>query len=83
MPATQGPCRIGCLGDIVTRAATDTRPSWWVIPEDDQIIDPDLQAAMAASINATVTRIKSSHVVMLSHPREVAKVILNAVASVR
>jgi pimeloyl-ACP methyl ester carboxylesterase len=67
----------------VTHAATDTRTSWWVIPEDDQIIDPDLQAAMAARINATVTRIKSSHVVMLSHPKEVAKVILNAVASVR
>jgi pimeloyl-ACP methyl ester carboxylesterase len=81
--ATQGPFLIGCLGDKVTHAATDTRPSWWVIPEDDQIIDPDLQAAMAARINATVTRIKSSHVVMLSHPKEVAKVILDAVASVR
>jgi hypothetical protein len=42
----------------VTHAATGTGPSLWVIPEDDQIIDPDLQAAMAARINATLTRMR-------------------------
>ncbi len=83
LTATQGPFSMGCLGDTVTLAASDTRPSWWVIPKEDQIIDPDLQAAMAARINAKVESIKSSHVVLLSHPREVADVILSAVASIR
>jgi pimeloyl-ACP methyl ester carboxylesterase len=80
--ATQGPFLLGLLGDRVTRAAGQRVPSWWVLPEDDQIIDPRLQAAMAAGINSTVTRISSSHVAMISHPREVAEVILRAVASV-
>ncbi|HTB88405.1 MAG TPA: alpha/beta hydrolase [Steroidobacteraceae bacterium] len=83
LTATQGPFLIGCLGDTVSQAAGDTRPSWWVIPKDDQIIAPELQAAMAARIGATVTSIKSSHVVMLSHPQEVAEVILDAAAGKR
>jgi pimeloyl-ACP methyl ester carboxylesterase len=80
--ATQGPFPLGLLGDKVTRAAGQRLPSWWVLPENDQIIDPRLQAAMAAGINSTVTRIASSHVAMSSHPREVAEVILRAVAGV-
>jgi pimeloyl-ACP methyl ester carboxylesterase len=79
--ATQGPFLIGCLGDKVTQVSG--KPSWWVLPEEDQIIDPNLQAGMAAQIGATVVKIRSSHVVMLSHPEEVARVILKAVASAR
>jgi pimeloyl-ACP methyl ester carboxylesterase len=83
LTATQGPFLLAALGDRVSTAAGETKPSWWVIPTEDQIINPDLQAAMAARINATVTKIRSSHVVMLSHPREVADVIFNAVAAAR
>jgi len=79
--ATQGPFLIACLAGKVTQVSG--KPSSWVLPEEDQIIDPNLQAAMAAQINATVTKIHSSHVAMLSHPQEVAKVILSAVASLR
>ncbi len=79
--ATQGPFLIGCLADKVSRVSD--KPSWWVLPEEDQIVDPALQAGMAAQINATVVKIHSSHVAMLSHPDEVARVILQAVASVR
>jgi pimeloyl-ACP methyl ester carboxylesterase len=83
LTATQGPFLIDCLGDTVSQAASDTRPSWWVIPKDDQIIAPDLQAAMAARIGATIKSVKSSHIVMLSHPQEVAEVILDAAANRR
>jgi pimeloyl-ACP methyl ester carboxylesterase len=79
--ATQGPFLIGCLADKVTQVSG--KPSWWVLPEEDQIIDPNLQAGMAAQINADVTKIHSSHVAMLSHPDEVARVILKAVASTK
>jgi pimeloyl-ACP methyl ester carboxylesterase len=81
LTATQGPFLIACLTDAITQDATDTRASWWVIPTEDQIINPELQVAMAARIRAKVQKIRSSHVVMLSHPREVAEVILNAAAS--
>ena len=38
---------------------------------------------LKSAVHAAVTSVTSSHVVMMSHPREVAEVILNAVASVR
>jgi hypothetical protein len=38
---------------------------------------------MAAGIKARVTELDSSHVAMLSKPAEVAKVILEAAASVK
>jgi pimeloyl-ACP methyl ester carboxylesterase len=83
LTATQGPFAAACLGDTVSEAASATRPSWWVIPTNDQIINPELQLSMAARINATVKTVASSHVVMLSHPREVADVIVDAAASVQ
>jgi hypothetical protein len=38
---------------------------------------------MSARIGAKVTRVKASHVPMLSHPAQVAEVIAAAAASIR
>jgi len=62
----------------VTKAAWKTRPSWYVRAEQDKIIEPAAQAAMAKRINATTTNVAASHVPMLSKPNEVAAVILVA-----
>jgi pimeloyl-ACP methyl ester carboxylesterase len=76
--ATQGPISTTVFGAKVATPAWKTKPSWYVRAEDDQMIDPAGQALMAKRANATVTSIKSSHVAMLSHPADVAKVILAA-----
>lgn len=52
--------------------------NYYIIPTLDQIIDPVLQLFFATRMNATVFHLKSSHAVMVSHPIEVAKVILLA-----
>ncbi len=83
MMATQGPWFYGCLGDKVTKAAWHDKPSWWVLTEDDQIIDPRLQQGMAVAANATVTKVQSSHVAMLSKPNEVAAAIEAAANSIK
>ncbi len=75
---TQGPWAARCLDDVITKAAWKSKPSYWVLSEDDHMIDPRFQAGMAAGIKATVTKVKASHVVMLSHPKEVADVIIAA-----
>lgn len=82
LTATQSPWFYGCLADKVTKAAWHDKPSWWVLTEKDQIIDPRLQQGMAAAANATVTKVQSSHVAMLSHPADVAATILAAVNSI-
>ena len=76
--STQGPTFMNVLGTPVTVAAWHSKPSWFVIAEHDRVISPQLEAAMAITIHATVTKADSSHVIMLSKPRVVANVIEQA-----
>jgi hypothetical protein len=48
----------------------------WV--DRDRMIHPELQRSMYKRANARVSEVKSSHVVMLSQPNTVAKVIEEA-----
>jgi pimeloyl-ACP methyl ester carboxylesterase len=81
--ATQGPWSSKCPGEKVTNAAWHNKPSWDVVTEDDKMISPKLQETMAERIGATVTRVNSSHVVMLSKPEIVAAAIMNAANSIK
>jgi pimeloyl-ACP methyl ester carboxylesterase len=80
--ATQGPTAAGVFDEKVTNPAYASRPSWYVVAKSDGMIPPPAEAAMAAGIKAHVTEIDGSHVVMLSHPEAVAKVILAAADAV-
>ena len=73
--ATQGPIRAGNFGEKTTAAAWSTKPSWYIVAENDHMIPPAAEQAMAKAIKAHTTTVKSSHVVMLAHPDAVAKVI--------
>lgn len=77
----QGPTSMKIFDGRITKAAWHTRPSWFVRPGQDHMIASDLQAEMAKRAGAKVTNLKSSHVVMLSHPKDVAAVILAAASA--
>jgi len=81
--ATQGPTFGGAFDDKLTEAAYETKPSWYVVARHDGMIPPPVEEAMAAAIKTKITEIDSSHVVMLSRPEAVAKVILDAAAAVK
>jgi hypothetical protein len=53
-------------------------PTWYGVTETDRIVLPDAQHLFANQINATVQSINSSHASPLSHPNEVAQLILEA-----
>jgi pimeloyl-ACP methyl ester carboxylesterase len=80
----QGPIFYHVLDDKVTNAAWKTKPSFFVMGSNDLIIPPQFQQGEAARIKSTkVTTIPgASHISMVSHPTEVANVILDAVTSV-
>jgi pimeloyl-ACP methyl ester carboxylesterase len=78
LAAEQGATFGETLDNPVTQVAWRSKPSWYVLAEDDQMIAPELQHAMSSRMNAHVVPIRSSHVVMLSHPEAVAAVILEA-----
>lgn len=61
-------------------AAWHNKPSWYIVASNDNMIAPEQEKSMAKQIKATTTILPSSHVVMLSHPKEVAKVIEDAAA---
>ncbi len=83
MAATQGPVFNHVLQDRVTVAAWKTKPSFWAVSGDDQIVPAALQQGMASRIKAKVTLIAgASHVELVSQPAAVSAVILDAVGSV-
>jgi len=76
--ATQEPWAASCIDDKVTKAAWHDKPSYFVVSGKDRMIDPALQQQMAKNIDATVTRVNTSHVAMLSQPQAVADAIIAA-----
>jgi pimeloyl-ACP methyl ester carboxylesterase len=57
-------------------------PSWFAVSEGDHIIPPDVQRNYAKRMNATTTSLNSSHASLVTHPDEVANLILNATKGV-
>jgi len=75
MAATQKPINGKSFGETMPAAAWKTIPSWYIVSTEDRAINPDLERYYATRIGATTTEIKASHVAVLSHPTEVARLI--------
>jgi pimeloyl-ACP methyl ester carboxylesterase len=78
--ATQGPINGAALGGTLTEAAWRTRPTYYLIGDQDMAILRVEQERMATRMNATVVHVDASHVPMLSHPEVVANFVLKAAA---
>ena len=83
LAATQGPTFAGAFDDKVTETAYTAKPTWYVVAKKDRMIAPEAEMAMAKAANAKITTLETSHVAMLSKPKEVATVILAAAAAVK
>ncbi|OBR46711.1 alpha/beta hydrolase [Paraburkholderia tropica] len=71
------------IGKAITMAKTSVaawhdKPTWYAVSTEDRTIDPDLERFMANRMHAHTIELKSSHVSLLSHPTEVANLILEA-----
>lgn len=73
--ATQTPAFHTVFEDKSGTPAWKNKPSWYVLAKNDKTIAPDLQRFMAKRMNAKTIEIESSHVVMISHAKEVLNVI--------
>jgi pimeloyl-ACP methyl ester carboxylesterase len=82
MAATQGPIRGSAFDQVVTAAAWRTRPSWYVLTENDHMIPPSQQRDMALRIGARIVPLTTSHVPQEVQPQRVVEVILDAARSV-
>ncbi|CRK52408.1 Alpha/beta hydrolase-like protein [Rhodococcus sp. RD6.2] len=55
-----------------------TRPNWYLVSTQDQVIPPDAQRFMADRARAHTTEIDASHASLVSRPDEVTAVIVDA-----
>ncbi|UXN67466.1 alpha/beta hydrolase (plasmid) [Phyllobacterium sp. A18/5-2] len=80
MAATQRPITEAALNEARTGAAWKNIPSWFIYGDEDKNIPPQALAFMAHRAHAreTVVVKGASHVVMVSDPAPVAKMIENA-----
>ncbi len=76
LAVTQKPAAAAIFGAPSGTPAWHTLPSWYLVSEDDRMINPDAERAMAKRIGATTIALRgASHAVMISRPGEVAAAI--------
>jgi pimeloyl-ACP methyl ester carboxylesterase len=77
---SQRPLAGVALTEAASTPAWRSRPAWAVLGTADRCIDPGVHRFSYKRMGATVTEIEGgSHVVMISHPKEVAEIVMTAV----
>jgi pimeloyl-ACP methyl ester carboxylesterase len=76
--ATQKPIINKAFDAVSKEPAWKSAPSWFLITAEDHALNPDLQRFEAKRMSAHITEVKSSHAVLISKPKEVAKIIESA-----
>jgi pimeloyl-ACP methyl ester carboxylesterase len=59
-------------------AAWKVKPTWYQVSTHDRTIDPGLERFLAKRMNATTIELPSSHLSLVSHPKEIANLIIAA-----
>ncbi|HET9392666.1 MAG TPA: alpha/beta hydrolase [Candidatus Rubrimentiphilum sp.] len=78
LAAVQRPVGGAIFGEKMGTPAWKSIPSWYQVSENDQMIPPDTERMMASRAKATTISLPSSHASLVSHPKEVAELILTA-----
>jgi pimeloyl-ACP methyl ester carboxylesterase len=76
--AVQGPIADTLFASRTTQAAWHDKPSWYAVSTQDRTTNPDLERFLARRMHAHTIELASGHLSLLSHPAEIAKLILEA-----
>jgi pimeloyl-ACP methyl ester carboxylesterase len=76
--AEQGSTAASIFAGRTTAAAWHSKPSWYAVSRLDQTINPDLERFLARRMNATTIELEAGHLSLVSHPKQVADLILAA-----
>jgi pimeloyl-ACP methyl ester carboxylesterase len=79
--ATQRPLAAACIQQKAPRPAWKVTPPWYLVAEEDRMINPATQLFMAQRVGARVRSEKVDHRPLVTAPELVVEVILDAVAS--
>ena len=76
--AVQRPISLKCIQEPVPTPAWTSKPSWYLIAEEDRMINPKTQHFMAKRMGATIKSLPVDHTPLLSAPQKVVDIILEA-----
>ena len=81
MYASQGAFYAKGFATPITHAAWKNKPAYGLVATEDKSIAPQIQRNMYKRSNTKTTEVKGSHVIFMSQPKAVAKVIIEAAVS--
>jgi pimeloyl-ACP methyl ester carboxylesterase len=76
--AVQEPTAASLFSERTSAAAWHSKPSWYAVSKLDQTINPDLERFLASRMKATTVELEAGHLSLVSHPKEIADLILAA-----
>jgi pimeloyl-ACP methyl ester carboxylesterase len=82
LAAVQKPAHQSLFAEPSGPPAWKQLPTWFAVSENDHIIPPDAQRNFTERMNATTISLNSSHASPVTHPDEIAELILNATKGV-
>jgi len=78
LEAVQRPIAMTCIQEKAPEPAWKTKPSWFLLAEEDRMIAPETQGYMAERMGAKIRRHQVDHTPMQTAPHVVVSVILEA-----
>ena len=76
--AVQRPISVRCIQEPVVSPAWKTKPSWYLLAEEDRMINPQTQRFMAERMNATIHSFSVDHTPLLTAPDKVVDIVREA-----
>jgi pimeloyl-ACP methyl ester carboxylesterase len=81
LAAVQRPLAVQCIQQPVPKPGWRDRPSWFLVAEEDRMINPVTQKFMAERMRATVHTHDVDHAPLVTRPQAVVDVLTEAVRS--
>jgi pimeloyl-ACP methyl ester carboxylesterase len=76
--AVQRPISVKCIQEHAPKPLWKSRPAWFLIAEEDRMINPKTQHFMADRMKATTKSIVADHTPILTDPENVVSFVLDA-----
>ena len=76
--AVQRPISVKCLQEPAATPAWKTKPAWYLLAEEDRMINPKTQRFMAERMKATIRSLGVDHTPLLTAPEKVVDIIREA-----
>jgi pimeloyl-ACP methyl ester carboxylesterase len=80
LAATQRPIALACIQEKAPRPAWKEKPAWYLIAQDDRMINPATQLFLARRMGARTRSEQIDHAPLVTAPELVVEMILEAVA---